>query len=148
MKEKMIRFFKKETVLCVAFALAIVSMFFVHPDREYISYVDFRTLAILFCLMSVMAGLQKSGVFQYVAQTLLSKVSKTWQLVLILVLLCFFSSMLITNDVALITFVPFALIVLGIIGPQAKQRLVIPIVVLHLIYDLWHHRSVCCRFHT
>ena len=71
MKEKLIRFFKQETVLCAAFALAIVSMLFVHPDKEYIGYVDFRTLAILFCLMSVMAGLQKSGVFQCVAQALL-----------------------------------------------------------------------------
>ena len=133
MKERVIRFFKQETVLCAAFALAIVSMLFVHPDREYIDYVDFRTLAILFCLMSVMAGLQKSGVFQCVAQILLGRVRKAWQLVLILVLLCFFSSMLVTNDVALITFVPFTFIVLGMIGPQAKQQLVIPIVALQTI---------------
>ncbi|MDE6589589.1 MAG: citrate transporter [Oscillospiraceae bacterium] len=129
----MIRFLKQETVLCAAFALAIVSMLFVHPDGEYISYVDFRTLAILFCLMSVMAGLQKIGVFQSVAQAFLSRVSKAWQLVLILVLLCFFSSMLVTNDVALITFVPFTFVVLDMIGPQAKQQLVVPVVVLQTI---------------
>ena len=133
MKEKIIRFFKQETVLCAAFALAAVSIFFVHPDKEYLGYVDFRTLAILFCLMSVMAGLQKSGLFQYVAQALLSRVRKAWQLVLILVLLCFFSSMLVTNDVALITFVPFTLIVLGMIGPEAKGQLMIPGVVLQTI---------------
>jgi Na+/H+ antiporter NhaD/arsenite permease-like protein len=133
MKEKIIRFFKQETVLCAAFALAAVSIFFVHPDKEYLGYVDFRTLAILFCLMSVMAGLQKSGLFQYVAQALLSRVRKAWQLVLILVLLCFFSSMLVTNDVALITFVPFTLIVLGMIGPEAKGQLMIPVVVLQTI---------------
>ena len=133
MREKIIRFFKQETVLCAAFALAIVSMLFVHPDKEYLGYVDFRTLALLFCLMSVMAGLQKSGVFQCVAQVLLGKVRKAWQLVLILVLLCFFSSMLVTNDVALITFVPFSLIVLGMIGPEGKRQQVIPIVVLQTI---------------
>lgn len=133
MKEKITRFFKQETVLCAAFALVAVSVFFVRPDKEYLSYVDFRTLAILFCLMSVMAGLQKSGVFQYVAQALLSRVHKAWQLVLILVLLCFFSSMLVTNDVALITFVPFTLIVLGMIGPEAKGQLMIPVVVLQTI---------------
>ena len=133
MKEKIIRFFKQETVLCAAFALAAVSIFFVHSDKEYLGYVDFRTLAILFCLMSVMAGLQKSGLFQYVAQALLSRVRKAWQLVLILVLLCFFSSMLVTNDVALITFVPFTLIVLGMIGPEAKGQLMIPVVVLQTI---------------
>lgn len=133
MKEKFIRFFKQETVLCAAFALAIISMFLVPPSKEYIGYVDFRTLAVLFCLMSVMAGLQKSGVFQYVAQTLLSRVHKAWQLALILVLLCFFSSMLVTNDVALITFVPFTLVVLGMVGPEVKSRLLIPVVVLQTI---------------
>jgi Na+/H+ antiporter NhaD/arsenite permease-like protein len=133
MREKIIRFFKQETVLCAAFALAIVSMFFVRPDKEYLGYVDFRTLALLFCLMSVMAGLQKSGVFQCVAQALLGKVRKAWQLVLILVLLCFFSSMLVTNDMALITFVPFTLIVLGMIGPEGKRQLAVPIVVLQTI---------------
>lgn len=133
MKEKLIRFFRQETVLCAAFALAVISMFFVHPDREYVGYVDFRTLAILFCLMGVMAGLQKSGVFRYVAQALLSRVSKAWQLALILVLLCFFSSMLVTNDVALITFVPFTLIVLNMVGTEVKGRLLIPVVVLQTI---------------
>ena len=133
MREKIIRFFKQETVLCAAFALAIVSMFFVPPDKGYIGYVDFRTLAILFCLMSVMAGLQKSGVFQCVAQAFLVRVRKAWQLVLILVLLCFFSSMLVTNDVALITFVPFTLVVLGMVGPEFKNRLLIPVVVLQTI---------------
>lgn len=133
MKEKIVRFFKEETVLCAAVALALISSFFVPPDKEYIGYVDFRTLAILFCLMSVMAGLQKSGLFQYVAQALLSRVRKAWQLVLILVLLCFFSSMLVTNDVALITFVPFTLVVLGMVGPEIKSRLLIPVVVLQTI---------------
>ena len=133
MKKKIIHFFKQETVLCAAWVLAVVSMFFVHPDLEYISYIDFRTLAILFCLMGVMAGLQKTGVFQWVAQALLGRVRKAWQLIIILVLLCFFSSMLVTNDVALITFVPFTFIILDMIGNEAKKRLVIPIVVLHTI---------------
>lgn len=133
MKEKIIRFFKQETVLCAAFILAVVSMFFVHPDLEYISYVDFRTLAILFCLMGVMSGLQKTGIFQWVAQALLSRVRKVWQLMVILVLLCFFSSMLVTNDVALITFVPFTFIVLNLIGSECKKQLIIPIVVLQTV---------------
>ena len=133
MKEKVIRFFKRETVLCAAIALAAVSMLLVHPDKEYLGYVDFRTLAILFCLMSVMAGLQKSGLFQYVAQALLRRVRKAWQLALILVLLCYFFSMLVTNDVALITFIPFTLIVLGMSGPEVKKRMVIPVVVLQTI---------------
>lgn len=133
MKEKLLHLFKKETVLCAALALAVLSMFWIHPDREYLRYVDFRTLAILFCLMSVMAGLQKSGIFGCVAQALLGRVKKAWQLLLILVLLCFFSSMLITNDVALITFVPFTFIVLDMLGQKAKERLGIPAVALQTI---------------
>ena len=133
MKEKLIHFFKQETVLCAALALAVTSMFLVHPDAEYLSYIDFRIIAILFCLMGAMAGLQKTGVFQWIAQALLAKVRKTRQLVWILVLLCFFSSMAVTNDVALITFVPFTFTVLDLIGPEARKRLTVPVVVLQTV---------------
>ena len=133
MKEKIIGFFKGETVLCAAILLAVVSMFLVPPDAAYIGYVDVRTLAILFCLMGVMAGLQKTGVFRWIAQALLGRVKKAWQLVLMLVLLCFFSSMLVTNDVALITFVPFTFTVLTMAGPEARDRLIVPAVVLQTI---------------
>ena len=90
MNKKIICLVKQETVLCGALVLAALSMLIVHPDGEYISYIDFRTLAILFCLMGVMSGLQKTGVFQWIAQALLAKVKKMRQLVWILVLLCFF----------------------------------------------------------
>lgn len=133
MKEKIIRFIKGETVLCAAILLAVISVFLVPPDAAYIGYVDVRTLAILFCLMRVMAGLQKTGVFRWIAQALLTKVKKAWQLVLVLVLLCFFSSMLVTNDVALITFVPFTFAVLGMAGTAARDRLIVPAVVLQTI---------------
>ena len=59
---------KKEAVLSIAMVLAVVSAFFVHPDKEYLGYIDFRTLALLFCLMAVMAGFQEIGLFGYVAQ--------------------------------------------------------------------------------
>ena len=56
--KKILYFIKKETVLSIAVVLVVISVFFVVPDREYISYIDFRTLAILFCLMSIVAGLR------------------------------------------------------------------------------------------
>ena len=130
---KVIHFLKKEIVLTVALLLAVVSMFFVKPDKEYIDYIDFSTLSILFCLMAVMAGLQRMGVFRKIAEALLSKVQKTWQIVLILVMLCFFFSMLITNDVALITFVPFTFIILDLLGEETEKKLLIPVVVLQTI---------------
>lgn len=131
--KKIIAFWKKETVLCIALLLAVISSFVVVPDREYVDYIDFRTLAILFCLMSVMAGLQKIGVFQWIAEGLLRRVRSIGQLVTILVLLCFFFSMLITNDVALITFVPFTFTVMKLLKEEQKKNLVIPVVVMQTI---------------
>jgi len=133
MINRIITFFKKETVLCVSLMLAAVSMFIVPPDKDYLAYIDFRTLALLFCLMSVMAGLQKIGVFKWIAKKLLGYVKSGRSLVLTLVLLCFFSSMLITNDVALITFVPFTFTVLNMLGEEQKNRLILPVVVMQTI---------------
>ncbi len=108
----LIQFLKRETVLSISLILAVVSAFWVRPDKTYISYIDFRTLGLLFCLMSIVAGLKRLGVFDLLAEKMLSKAARTADLVLLLVLLCFFFSMFITNDVALITFVPFTLTIL------------------------------------
>ena len=72
--KKVIAFCKREMVLSIAFCLAVVSSLVVLPDKEYISYIDFRTLSLLFCLMGVMAGFQKIGVFRSIAGKLLEKV--------------------------------------------------------------------------
>lgn len=137
-----IEFVKKETVLSIALILAVVSSFVVLPDGEYVGYIDFRTLAILFCLMAVMAGLQKMGVFGWVAGKLLQRVKGIRQLVLILVMLCFVFSMVITNDVALITFVPFTFTVLKLMeearakkpeGREQAKNLAVPVVVMQTI---------------
>ena len=131
--KRVIAFIKSEIVLTVAMMLAVVSMFFVHPDKNYLEYIDFRTLSILFCLMAVMAGFQEIGLFRLIAEKLLKKVSGVFGLVYILVMLCFFFSMLITNDVALITFIPFTFIVLQLLGEDLEKRLIIPVVVMQTI---------------
>lgn len=131
--KKITAFLKKEIVLSVAWVLAVVSAFFVTPDKVYLDYIDFRTLALLFCLMSVMAGLTKLQVFQYIAEVLLNKVKSSGQLVIILTMLCFFFSMFITNDVALIVFVPFTFTVLKLLGDNMWQKLLIPVVVMQTI---------------
>ncbi len=123
-------FFKKETVLCIAAVLAVISAFLVPPSKEYIDYIDFRVLALLFCLMLVVSGLQNIGVFDSLAQRLLKKVKNTRQLILLLTALCFLSAMFITNDVALITFVPFTIMILSMAGQEA---LLIPSVALQTI---------------
>lgn len=131
--EKVRDFIKKEAVLCIAILLAFLSAWVVPPDRGYAAYIDFRTLAILFCLMSVIAGLQNIGIFGWIARGLLGKVKSPRGLILVLVLLCFFSSMLITNDVALLTFVPFTFTVLGLLGWEQRRRLVLPLVAMQTI---------------
>lgn len=131
--KKLIAFIKKETVLCVALMLAVISSCLVLPDKEYLEYIDFRTLAILFGLMAVMAGLKSLGIFRFVAEKMLVKVSDMRQLVLILVMLCFFFSMVITNDVALITFVPFTFTVLRLLDKRQAESLMIPVVVMQTI---------------
>lgn len=133
MWQKIKSFVQKEVVLCAALALAAGSAFFIPPDRAYADYIDFRTLAILFCLMCVMAGLQKMGVFQLVAEGLLGRVRGSTQMVLILVMLCFFFSMLITNDVALITFVPFTFTVGKLLGGESCRRMALPVVALQTV---------------
>ena len=130
---KLLDWCKNEVVLTIAILLAVISSFMIHPDKEYITYIDFRTLAILFCLMAVMAGLQKIGLFRFVAEKLLEKVKHIRGLIFILIMLCFFSSMLITNDVALITFVPFTVIVLKMILGEQSEKLIVPVVVMQTI---------------
>ena len=71
---RVMRFIKGEVVLTAAILLAVVSMFLVPPDAVYFSYIDFRTLSILFCLMAAMAGFQQIGLFHFVAELLLKKV--------------------------------------------------------------------------
>ena len=128
--KKIISFMKKETVLTIATLLAVVSAFFVKPDSQYIGYIDFRTLGILFGLMVIMQGFQRTGLFDGIGSSLLQKTGKLWQLILVLVMLCFFFSMLITNDVSLLTFVPFSILVLKKCG---QEQAMIPTVILQTV---------------
>ena len=106
-------FLKREAVLCIAFLAAVISCFFVPPDGPYLKYIDLRTMALLYCLMVVVAGLRKAGSFTALAHFLCHRAGNLRLMSAVLVALCFFSSMLITNDVALLTFVPFAVVVPG-----------------------------------
>ncbi len=130
MRNRIKKILQQETVLTAAFVLAVVSALIVPPDEAYLGYIDWNTLLLLFSLMAVMAGFQKLGIFKAVGRRLLSKTRDTRQLLLVLVFLPFFFSMLITNDVALITFVPFAIIVLRL---SQQEKLLVPLVVLQTL---------------
>lgn len=128
--QKLKAFCKKEIVLLVSLLLAVGTAFMVRPDKQYIGYLDFRILAILFSLMAGMAGMTGIGVFHKLAAGLLNRMGNLRQVIAILVLLCFFTAMFITNDVALITFVPFAILVLKMSG---QQKYMIRVLVLQTI---------------
>ena len=122
--------FQRETVFCVSLVLAVLSALAVRPDAAYLSYPDYRTLALLFCLMLIVAGFRSLGVFERLGRALLRRAGSLRELSIALVLLCFFCSMVITNDVTLITFVPFTLLVFRMIRREGR---VLTLVVLETI---------------
>ena len=113
-------FMRRELTLCISFVAAVISCFFVPPDGAYLGYLELRTLALLYALMVVVAGLRHAGVFTVLAHRLCARAGSVRTMGITLVLLSFFSAMLITNDVALLTFVPFAVVVLGM-AHQEKE---------------------------
>ncbi len=130
MLHKMKAFFKKETVFCVAAVCALLTMFLVPPDAEYLSYIDFRVLCLLLSLMAVVAGFKSVGAFQWLTYQLLSRIRSGRILSITLVLLPFFCSMAVTNDVALLVFIPFTLALLTQLSCETR---IIPIAVLQTV---------------
>ncbi|MBR6682930.1 MAG: citrate transporter [Firmicutes bacterium] len=124
-KSKVREILQKEKVLVIAAIAAVVSMFFVPPTMAYIDYIDVRVLCLLFSLMAVVAGFQSCHVFEALAQKMLAGEKKLRTIGWVLVALPFFTSMLITNDVALITFVPFTMLVLKMVGAEKEAALIV-----------------------
>ncbi len=128
--DKLFNFIRKDPILSAAWFLAIISAFVVLPDRNYADYFDFRSLGILWGLMVIISGFADNSLFEMAADTICARAKSVWQLSAMLVFLCFFSGMLITNDVALITFVPFAIMIYKSCG---REDLIIPVVILQTI---------------
>lgn len=105
---KLKEFIKKDMILIISLLLALISSFFSIPKLEYI---DFKVLILLFNLMIVIAAFKELKILDNIAINLLKKCTSLLSLNLILVLLTFFTSMLVTNDVALITFIPLTIII-------------------------------------
>ena len=81
---------KKEPVLIISAICAVISMFFYGPSAEYIGYINFRVLCLLFSLMAVVAGFTKCGLFNVLAQKVVQKCHSTLSISIILVMLTFF----------------------------------------------------------
>jgi Na+/H+ antiporter NhaD/arsenite permease-like protein len=102
-------FIRKEAVLCISVVLALASCCFIAPDKEYLSYIDLRTILLLFSLMLVVQAFVSAGLFNWAQNLILARISNARLLGLVLVAIVFFLSMAVTNDVALLSFVPFSL---------------------------------------
>ena len=103
-----IQYIKNEVVLFIAIILALVTSFFSIPK---LSYIDFKVLILLFNLMIVIAAFKELNIMNYIASIFIKKCSSYKSLTIALISMCFFSSMIVTNDVSLITFVPLTLII-------------------------------------
>ena len=114
-----LKFAKKYTVFCIAALAAAVTCFFVPPDKEYITYFDFRTLACLFLTLAVICALRNIKFFTIIARKLVIITGNLRSLFLMLIIITFVGSMLIANDMALITFLPLGYFALSV---AAKEK--------------------------
>lgn len=120
--KKILKFIKAQPMLVIAFAATLATMFIIPPDAEYLGYCNRTVLIQLFCLMAAVGGFRSIGLFEKATAILLKSAGTVRRLGIILTLICFFTSMLLTNDVALITFVPLTLLVYSYI-PDEKSRI-------------------------
>ena len=108
------RFLKKNVVMFVALVAAIITCFFVPPDREYLSYFDTKTLACLFVTLAVVCALRNIKFFTILARKLVLITGNLRSLFIMLVCITFIGSLLIANDMALITFLPLGYFALSV----------------------------------
>jgi len=110
--ENFLPFIKKNTVMCVAFLAAVLTAIIVPPDSEYLGYFDPRTLTCLFCVLAVVCALRNVNFFFVLARRIISVFGNIRACVVALVYITFIGSMLIANDMALLTFLPLGYLVL------------------------------------
>ena len=109
-------FAKKNIVMLVAMVAAAVTCFLVPPDRAYLDYFDVKTLTCLFCVLAVVCALKNINFFYMLAKKIVRLFRNARMSILALVYITFIGSMLIANDMALLTFLPLGLFVLSTTG--------------------------------
>lgn len=126
---RVIGFLRREKVFSISLVLAIVSLPLNLSGFPYVGYIDGDVIMLLFALMGVVAGFRAIDTFDALARALLARGHNVRRFAFIMMSLCFFLSMLVTNDVALITLVPLTLSAIAMTAPEA----IIPIVTLETI---------------
>ncbi len=109
-----LKLFKKHTVLCIATLAALATCFFVPPSKEYLGYFDFKTLSCLFLTLAVICALRNIKFFTILARKIVRLTGNLRMLALALVYITFIGSMLLANDMALITFLPLGYFALSV----------------------------------
>ena len=109
-------FVKKNTVMVIAMVAALITCFFVPPDEKYLGYFDLKTLTCLFCVLAVVCALKNISFFYILAKKIVEIFKNARMAVLALVYITFIGSMLIANDMALLTFLPLGIYVLRSTG--------------------------------
>ena len=113
-------FLKANAVLCIATVLAIITSIIIPPDAKYLGYFDFKTLTCLFCVLAIVNALKGVRFFTVLATKIVTVFKNTRSAILALVYVTFIGSMLIANDMALLTFLPLGYFVLT---STKKERL-------------------------
>lgn len=111
-------FIKQNTVTCIAFLAAVFTCIIVPPDKEYLGYFDFKTLSCLFCVLAVVCALKNVNFFYMLARKIVQLFRNARMSVLALVYITFIGSMLIANDMALMTFLPLGYLVVKKTGKE------------------------------
>ena len=106
-------FIKRNPVLSIAILVAFITALFVPPDATYLTYFDFKTLTCLFCVLAVVCALKNIDFFTLLAERIVALFKNARSAVLALVYITFLGSMLIANDMALLTFLPLGYFVLS-----------------------------------
>jgi Na+/H+ antiporter NhaD/arsenite permease-like protein len=105
-------------VFCIAAVAAVITCFLVPPDKEYITYFDFKTLSCLFLTLGVVCALRNIDFFTILARKLVKLSGNLRSLFLLLIVITFIGSMIIANDMALITFLPLGYFSLSVIKQE------------------------------
>ena len=111
-------FVKKNVVMTVALAAAVITSFIVPPDKTYLGYFDLKTLTCLFCVLAVVCALKNIRFFYILAKKVVQLFKNARMSILALVYITFIGSMLIANDMALLTFLPLGFFVLTTTGKE------------------------------
>ena len=117
-RSPVVAFIKKNAVLVTALSAALITSFIVPPDREYLGYFDFKTLTCLFCVLAVVCAFKNINFFYLLARSIVRRFGNIRSCVIAVVYITFIGSMLIANDMALITFLPLGYFVLSGTGNE------------------------------